>query len=106
MTPVFGQGVVFDADPKRRKEMLHNTALRGEHMKGHATTIEHEVREAISQWGQTGEIDLLKFFAELTLYASSSCLIGRKFRDQIDSRFPQLFHDLERGTDPLCYVDP
>ncbi len=42
MTPIFGKGVVFDADPERRKEMLHNAALRG--MKGHATTI--EVRSA------------------------------------------------------------
>src|SRR5215211_5192573 len=30
MTPIFGKGVVFDADPERRKEMLHNSALRGE----------------------------------------------------------------------------
>ena len=34
MTPVFGEGVVFDASPERRAEMLHNTASRGEHMKG------------------------------------------------------------------------
>lgn len=43
MTPIFGEGVVFDADPERRAEMLHNTALRGEQMKGHAATIEREV---------------------------------------------------------------
>jgi sterol 14-demethylase len=30
MTPIFGKGVVFDASPERRKEMLHNSALRGE----------------------------------------------------------------------------
>jgi sterol 14alpha-demethylase len=106
MTPIFGKGVVFDADPERRKEMLHNTALRGEHMKSHAATIEREVRTVIAHWGDSGEIDLLDFFAELTLYTSSACLIGPKFRSQIDSRFPKLYHDLERGTDPLCYVDP
>ena len=39
MKPIFGEGVVFDAPPERRKEMLHNQALRGEHMKGHAQTI-------------------------------------------------------------------
>jgi sterol 14alpha-demethylase len=105
MTPIFGQGVVFDADPERRKEMLHNAALRGEQMKGHATTIEHEVRRMIAGWGEEGEIDLLDFFAELTIYTSSACLIGRKFRDQLDSRFAHLYHELERGTDPLAYVD-
>lgn len=106
MTPIFGKGVVFDASPERRKEMLHNSALRGEHMKGHAATIEREVHRMIENWGEEGEIDLLDFFAELTIYTSTSCLIGMKFRNQLDSRFAQFYHQLERGTDPLCYVDP
>jgi sterol 14-demethylase len=106
MTPIFGKGVVFDASPERRKEMLHNAALRGEQMKGHASTIENEVRRMIADWGKAGEIDLLDFFAELTIYTSSACLIGRKFRDELDGRFARLYHELERGTDPLAYVDP
>jgi len=106
MMPIFGKGVVFDASPERRKEMLHNSALRGEHMKGHAATIEREVRRMIENWGDEGEIDLLDFFAELTIYTSTACLIGTKFRNQLDSRFAHFYHQLERGTDPLCYVDP
>ena len=106
MTPIFGKGVVFDASPERRKEMLHNSALRGEHMKSHATTIEGEVRKMIADWGDEGEIDLLDFFAELTIYTSTACLIGLKFRNQLDKRFAEYYHLLERGTDPLCYVDP
>ncbi|MGW3484608.1 cytochrome P450 [Rhodococcus indonesiensis] len=106
MKPVFGQGVVFDASPERRKEMLHNSALRGEQMKGHAATIEREVRDIVAGWGDEGEIDLLEFFAELTIYTSSACLIGKKFRDQLDSRFARLYHDLEKGTDALAFVDP
>lgn len=106
MTPIFGAGVVFDASPERRKEMLHNSALRGDHMKSHAATIEREVRRMITDWGSEGEIDLLDFFPELTIYTSTACLIGRKFREQLDSRFAEYYHLLERGTDPLCYVDP
>ena len=106
MTPIFGKGVNFDASPERRQEMLHNAALRGEQMKGHAATIENEVRRITAEWGDGGEIDLLDFFAELTIYTSSACLIGKKFREQLDSRFAHLYHELERGTDPLCYVDP
>ncbi|MGH3553365.1 MAG: cytochrome P450, partial [Mycobacterium sp.] len=106
MTPIFGKGVVFDASPERRKEMLHNSALRGEQMKGHASTIEREVHRMIENWGDEGEIDLLDFFAELTIYTSTACLIGTKFRNQLDSRFARFYHELERGTDPLCYVDP
>ncbi|MFF7944412.1 cytochrome P450 [Nocardia gamkensis] len=106
MKPIFGDGVVFDASPERRKEMLHNQALRAEHMRGHAATIAREVERMLARWGDEGEIDLLDFFAELTIYTSSACLIGVKFRNDLDDRFAHLYHDLERGTDALAYVDP
>jgi len=106
MKPIFGAGVVFDASPERRKEMLHNQALRGEQMKGHAATIGAEVEAMVAGWGDEGEIDLLDFFAELTIYTSSACLIGKKFRDQLDDRFAKLYHELEQGTDALAFVDP
>ncbi|WP_439098545.1 cytochrome P450 [Amycolatopsis vastitatis] len=106
MKPIFGEGVVFDAPPERRKEMLHNQALRGEHMKGHAATISREIDRMVAGWGDAGVIDLLDFFAELTIYTSSACLIGTKFRDQLDSRFAQLYHELDQGTDALAFVDP
>lgn len=106
MKPIFGAGVVFDASPERRKEMLHNQALRGEQMKGHANTIAAEVDRMVADWGDAGEIDLLDFFAELTIYTSSACLIGQKFREELDSRFAELYHELERGTDALAFVDP
>ncbi|HEX2576350.1 MAG TPA: cytochrome P450 [Aquihabitans sp.] len=105
MTPIFGEGVVFDASPERRREMLHNMALRDKMMRGHAATIQREVDEMVARWGTTGEIDLLDWFSELTIYTSSSCLVGRKFRLQLDERFGHLYHDLERGTDALAYVD-
>ncbi|WP_405137939.1 cytochrome P450 [Nocardia sp. NBC_01388] len=106
MKPIFGDGVVFDAPPERRKEMLHNQALRAEHMRGHAGTIAAEVDQMVARWGDEGEIDLLEFFAELTIYTSSACLIGVKFRNQLDGRFAHLYHELEQGTDALAYVDP
>ncbi|TDC46194.1 cytochrome P450 [Actinomadura sp. KC345] len=106
MTPIFGEGVVFDATPEQRREALHNQALKGSFMKGHAATISAEVDRMVADWGDEGEIDLLDFFAELTIYTSSACLIGRKFREQLDRRFADLYHDLERGTDAIAYVDP
>jgi len=106
MKPVFGEGVIFDASPERRREMLHNQALRDKFMRGHAATIAHEVEQMVGQWGDEGEIDLLDWFAELTIYTSSSCLVGKRFRDQLTGRFAELYHDLERGTDALAFVDP
>jgi sterol 14alpha-demethylase len=106
MTPIFGTGVVFDASPERRRDALHNQALRGDMMRGHAQTIADEVDRMVSGWSDAGEIDLLDWFAELTIYTSSACLIGTKFRNQLDRRFAALYHDLERGTDALAFVDP
>jgi sterol 14-demethylase len=105
MTPIFGEGVVFDASPERRREALHNQALRDKFMRGHAETIAGEVHGMVSGWADAGSIDLLDWFAELTIYTSSSCLIGEKFRHQLDRRFAELYHDLERGTDALAFVD-
>ncbi|MEU4228668.1 cytochrome P450 [Nonomuraea sp. NPDC026600] len=106
MTPIFGSGVVFDATPEQRREALHNQALKGSFLKGHAATIAAEVERMVASWEEEGEIDLLDWFAELTIYTSSACLIGKRFREQLDRRFAELYHDLEQGTDALAYVDP
>ena len=106
MTPIFGPGVVFDASPEERQQMLKNQALRGDMMRGHAQTIEAEIRRMVVDWGDEGEIDLLDFFAELTIYTTSSCLIGKPFRDELDGSFAEIYHRLEHGTDAIAYVDP
>ncbi|CAN5640568.1 lanosterol 14-alpha demethylase [soil metagenome] len=106
MTPIFGKGVVFDASPEERQQMLKNQALRGDMMRGHAATIEAEINRMVGEWGEEGEIDLLDWFAELTIYTTSACLIGKPFREELDSRFAHHYHDLENGTDALAYVDP
>ncbi len=110
MTPIFGKGVVFDASPEERQQMLKNQALRGDMMRGHASTIESEIRRMVADWGDATdewrEIDILDFFAELTIYTTSSCLIGKPFREELDSSFAQHYHELERGTDAIAYVDP
>ncbi len=106
MTPVFGEGVVFDASPEERSKALHNQALRDKFMRGHAQKIAAEVERMIAEQPEGGAIDLLDWFAELTIYTSSACLIGARFREQLDRRFADLFHDLERGTDAIAFVDP
>ena len=78
MTPIFGKGVVFDATPEERQQMLKNQALRGEH--DARPRRDHRARDPTA-WSPTGatkgEIDLLDWFAELTIYTTSACLIGR-----------------------------
>ncbi len=109
MTPIFGKGVVFDATPEERQQMLKNQALRGDMMRGHAATIEGEINRMVAAWGdpgdEWGEIDLLDWFAELTIYTTSACLIGKPFREELDATFAHYYHELERGTDAIAYVD-
>ena len=106
MLPIFGKGVVFDATPEQRKEALRNQSLRDKMMRGHAEVIARETERMIEGWSASGEVDLLDFFAELTLYTSSACLLGSSFREELTPEFPGLFHDLEKGTDALAYVNP
>ena len=106
MTPIFGKGVVFDATPEQRKQAIKNQSLRDKFMRGHAEVIAEETERMVADWGDSGEIDLLDFFSELTIYTSTSCLIGVEFREEISAEFSERFHDLEKGTDAFAYVNP
>ena len=106
MKPIFGEGVVFDATPEQRKQALRNQSLRDQQMRGHAEGIAAETERMIETWGASGEIDLLDFLAELTIYTSSSCLLGPEFRAELTPEFAQVYRDLEAGTDAFAYVNP
>lgn len=106
MTPVFGEGVVFDGTPEQRKQAIRNQSLTAEFMKGHAETISGEVARMLEGLGDEGEIDILDFFAELTIYTSSACLIGKQFREELTSEYFRTFYELEKGTDAIAYVNP
>jgi len=105
MTPVFGEGVVFDGTPEQRKQALRNQSLTAKFMQGHAETIASEVERMMGTLGDEGEIDLLDFFSELTIYTSSACLIGREFREALTPEYFKTFYELEKGTDAIAYVN-
>lgn len=105
MTPVFGKGVVFDGTAEQRKQAIRNQSLTAKFMKGHAETISAEVERMMSGLGDEGEIDVLDFFAELTMYTSSACLIGKEFREELTPDYFKTFYELEKGTDAIAYVN-
>ncbi|MEZ5137966.1 MAG: hypothetical protein R2711_04125 [Acidimicrobiales bacterium] len=53
MTPVFGEGVVFDASPEERRRH-HNQSLRDKFMRGHAATITAEIERMLADWDDEG----------------------------------------------------
>ncbi|MGZ6423621.1 MAG: cytochrome P450, partial [Bdellovibrionota bacterium] len=108
MTPIFGKGVVFDAPPHKKDQQLKMLmpVLRDKPMRGYAQVIVGEVVQMIADWGDSGEIDLLEFMKELTIYTSSHCLLGDEFRYELNEEFAKIYHDLEKGVNPLAFVFP
>jgi len=106
MTPIFGRGVVFDGTPEQRRQAMRNQSLRDKMMRGHAETIVRETDRMLERLGDEGEIDVLDLFAELTLYTSSACLIGPRFREELSAEYYRVFYELEKGTDAIAYVNP
>ncbi len=108
MTPIFGEGVVFDAPPERLNEQLRilMPALRDRNMRTYADIFAAEVDGMVARWGDAGDIDLLDFTAELTTYTSSHCLLGPEFRHGMNEEFARVYGALEKGVNAIAYVNP
>ena len=108
MTPIFGEGVVFDA--AARASAARRSTTRPCATSSCAATPRRSPPRSTG-WSARrpdgGEIDLLDWFAELTIYTSSACLIGKRFREQLDGRFaaplprPRAGHRRPRLRRPL-----
>ena len=76
-------------------------------MRGHAATIEHEINRMVAELGRRGR-DRPARLVRRADDLHDVVLPDREARSARSStrRFAQLYHDLERGTDALAYVDP
>lgn len=108
MTPIFGEGIIFDAPIERKNEQLKMLmpALRMEAMRDHSHKIVGEVEDIIANWGDSGEIELVEFMKQLTINTASHCLLGREFRYELSDEFSHIYHDLEGGVNPIAYNFP
>lgn len=108
MTPIFGEGIIFDAPNERKNEQLKMLmpALRMEAMRHHAGKIVQEVADMMRKWGDSGEIELVSEMKQLTINTASHCLLGREFRYELTEEFAAIYHDLERGVNALAYSFP
>ena len=76
MTPIFGKGVVFDASPEERQQMLKNQALRGDMMRGHAQTIEAEINRMVDQWVRFGQARHPHFLKPAAIADAITTVVG------------------------------
>ncbi|GAB5544536.1 MAG: lanosterol 14-alpha demethylase [Sandaracinaceae bacterium] len=107
MTPVFGEGMVYDATPEKMAEQFKMLlpALKDRRMRTYGETILDEVERSVADWGDEGEVDVVDYCRVLTNFTSSRCLIGEEFRERMTDEFARIYHDLERGVTPLAYID-
>jgi sterol 14alpha-demethylase len=111
MTPVFGKGVIYDAEPKRRYQQMQQaaTGLKKDRLVSYVPKIEWETVNYFSEWGKTkgeGKGDLLVALSELTILSATRCLHGDDVRDTMFNDVARLFHDLDKGTEPLSFFFP
>ena len=108
MVPVFGEGVAYGAEPSKMAEQMHMLypALRNNRMRTYTEIVARETQDAIANWGDEGEIEASAFFGMLTNYTSSSCLLGKEFRNEMSEEFSKVYYDLERGIVAWGYIHP
>jgi len=108
MVPVFGEGVAYGAEPAKMAEQMHMLypALRNNRMRTYTEIVARETSDVISDWGDEGEIEASEFFGMLTNYTSSSCLLGKEFRNEMSKEFSEVYYDLERGIVAWGYIHP
>jgi sterol 14-demethylase len=108
MTPVFGKGVVYDAEPRRRTQQMQSMAqgLRSGRLKAYVPKIEAETTLYLQKWGSSGEVDILEALSELTILTSSRCLHGDEIRENMFAEVSRIYHDLDKGVTPLSFFFP
>jgi len=108
MVPVFGEGVAYGAEPARMAEQMHTLypALRNNRMRTYTEIVARETLDVIGDWGDEGIIEAGAFFGMLTNYTSSSCLLGKEFRNEMSEEFSKVYYDLERGIVAWGYIHP
>lgn len=108
MTPVFGKGVVYDAEPKKRNQQMQHMSqgLKSNRLKSYVPKIEKETLEYLKNWGDSGTINILDALSELTILTSSRCLHGDDVRENLFSEVAKLYHDLDKGVTPLSFFFP
>lgn len=108
MTPIFGKGIAYDAEPAIMKEQLafFHDALREARLRTYAEGFVEESENFFGDWGDEGEVDLYQTGNALTIYTSSRSLLGKGFREKLSDEFAKLYYEMEGGLNLLAFFAP
>lgn len=108
MTPIFGKGIAYDAEPEIMNEQLafFHEALRETRLRTYAQGFVEEAEDFFGKWGDEGVVELYETGNELTIYTSSRSLLGPSFREQLSDEFAKLYYEMEGGLQLLAFFAP
>jgi sterol 14-demethylase len=106
--PIFGPGVVYDADLAHRTQQLRFIAasLSSKALASYVPLIVKEAEDYFSQWPQTGVIDIKKALSELIILTASRCLMGKEIRENLFTEVASLYQTLDEGLTPISVFFP
>jgi len=109
-TPVFGKDVVYDCPNAKLMEQKKfvKFGLTQEALRSYVDIITQETEDFLKRHkslkGQKGTFEVTKVMAELTIYTASRALQGEEIRRSFDSKFAELYHDLDMGFSPVNFM--
>ena len=108
MKSVFGEGVVYDSDPKKRSLQMKRTsqALKSSRLRTYVDLIKKETNDFLSKWGDSGKIDICDALSDLIILTASRCLHGDDVRENLFEEVSKLYNDLDQGIQPISVFFP
>lgn len=83
-------------------------ALTSEAFRSYVPIIADEVNQYFKKSadfkGQSGDVDIPKKMAHITIFTASHCLQGKLIRDKFTETMADLYHDLDMGFSPINFM--
>jgi sterol 14-demethylase len=111
-TPVFGSDVVYDCPNAKLMEQKKfiKFGLTQAALEGHVPLIENEVLQYIkaspSLSAEKGTIAITSAMAEITIFTAGRALQGAEVRAKLTNEMANMYHDLDRGFQPINFIMP
>ncbi|EFC48934.1 obtusifoliol 14alpha-demethylase [Naegleria gruberi] len=110
MRPVFGAGVVYDADSTERmmeQVKFVSSGLTTARFRVFVDIFEDEVRRRVDVLGKEGTVNIVELLSDLIIFTASRCLLGDEVREYLSSKnLGKLYHDIDEGISPLSFFYP
>ncbi|CAM0907794.1 unnamed protein product [Alopecurus aequalis] len=107
--PIFGQGVLYDADLATRSKQIRfcTDAIQPMKLKNQVDALVREVHDYFSKWGQDGIVDLKHEAGNILMLIAGRCLLGVDIRGEMLGKVSTLLHAIDdNGLHLLSFLFP